>query len=165
MVNFKVRILTIDLRIGFMLSSKPGEILAHSQNLLWRGMAVAIYSPWVPGTLTLVKHRRKCQPPRWTYSCWEFIYISCRLASMCMKRSKGISWSYPSSCSCTGCSCGYLAIIRSWLSSHMWVTSIYWHLFNVYYCPQQYIISISSWNLYAVRRFENLHRHSKWKIC
>lgn len=155
----------MDLRIGFMLSSKPGEILAHSQNLLWRCMAVPFIHPeFLELSLSSNTEENVSLLDKLTLAENSFIFHA-DWHPCAWKRSEGISWSYPFSCSCTGCSHGYLPIIRSWLSSHMWVTSIYWRLLNIYYGPQQCITSTSSWNLYAVRKFENLHRHNKWKIC
>ena len=160
MVNFKLLISIVDLSIGFVLSSKPGKILAHSQNLLWRYMAVPFIHPeFLELSLSSNTGENVSLQDKLTLAENSFIFHA-DWHPRAWKRSEGISWSYPSSCSCTGCSCGYLAIIRSWLSSHMWLQS----LASTQHWPQQYIISIS-WNLYAIRRFENLHRQNKWKIC
>lgn len=45
-----------------------------------------IYSPWIPRILHSCRTQGKCQSLRGAHSCWEFIYILCRLASMCMKK-------------------------------------------------------------------------------
>lgn len=148
--NFKVLISTVDLRVGFMLSSKPGEILARSQNLLWRYAAMPFIHPeFLELSISSNTGENVSLLDKLTLAENSFIFHA-DWHPCAWKRSEGISWSYPSSCSCIGYSCGYLAIMRSWLSSHMWETSVYWHQFNIYCCPQQYIISVTSWNLYVL---------------
>lgn len=123
---------TVDLRVEFMLSSKPDEILAHSQSLLWRCLAAPFTHLEFLELSTLVKHGRNVSLlEELSHAGNSFIFYA-DWHPCAWKRSEGISWSYPSSCSCTG-SCGYLAIIRSRLSSHMWMTSILAST-NIYCC-------------------------------
>lgn len=106
---------TVDLRIGFMLSSKPNEILAHSQSLLWRCVAAPFIHLEFLELFPLVKHSRKVSLlEKLTLAGNSFIFYA-DWHPCAWTRSEGIRWSYPSSCFCTGWSCGWLAIIRNWL--------------------------------------------------
>ena len=106
---------TVDLRIEFMLSSKPNEILAHSQSLLWRRVAVPFIHLEFLELFPLLKHRRKVSLlEKLTLAGNSFIFYA-DWHPCAWTRSEGIRWSYPSSCFCTGWSFGYLAIIRNWL--------------------------------------------------